>query len=65
VTPQGGADEHDVRRVADLMIRTYGANATLYALHSVDLLLERGDFATAAQWRRVSRATEEMLTSYF
>jgi hypothetical protein len=65
VTPQGCADDRDVRRVADIMIRTYGVNATLYALHSVDLLLERGDFTTAAQWRRVSRATEELLASYF
>jgi hypothetical protein len=65
MTLQGGADERDVRRVADLMVRTYGADATLYALHSVDLLIERGDFTTAAQWRRVSRATEELLASYF
>ncbi len=58
------AEEHDVRRVADLLIRTFGADAPLYALRSVDLLIERGDFKTAAQWRRVSRAAAERLAAY-
>jgi hypothetical protein len=61
---QGDADDRDIRRVADLMIRAYGANAPLYALQSVDLLLERGDFKTAAHWQRVCRATAELLAAY-
>jgi hypothetical protein len=61
---QSDAEHGDVRRVAVEMIRTFGANAPLYALHSVDLLLERGDFKTAAQWHRVGRAAEELLAAY-
>lgn len=60
--PSGDEDEdREIRRVAELMIRACGAAAPLYALHSVGLLLERGDFKTAAQWRRVGRAAEELL----
>ncbi len=33
-------------------------------VHSVDLLVERGDFKTAAQWRLVCRATEQLLEPY-
>jgi hypothetical protein len=46
----GGGDDQDLRR----------ARAAL-CLASVDQLIERGDFSGAAQWRRVWRATEELL----
>lgn len=56
------ADDGEIRKVAELMIQTYGAAAPLYALHSVDLLLERGDFKTAAQWQRVGETAEALLS---
>jgi hypothetical protein len=55
------ATDHDVRRTAGSLIGTYGENAPLYAMQSVDQLIERGDLDRAAQWRRVWHAAEELL----
>jgi hypothetical protein len=57
----GVATDQEVWRTAAAMIRTFAEHAPLYALQSVDQLIERGDFSGAAQWRRVWRATEELL----
>jgi hypothetical protein len=43
------------------MIEVFAEHAPLYAMQSVDQLIERGDLSGAAQWRRVWRATEELL----
>ena len=55
------ATDQEVWTTAAAMIRTFAEHAPLYALQSVDQLIERGDFSGAAQWRRVWRATEELL----
>lgn len=59
--PPPDDDDPEIRKVAEMMIRTYGSAAPLYALNSVDLLLERGDFKTAAQWQRVFEKAEALL----
>ena len=51
----------DMWRIAGLLIDRHGEDAPLYALQSVDQLVERGDFRTAEQWRQVWRATLELL----
>jgi hypothetical protein len=55
--------DRDVWRAAWVLIDTHGENAPLYALQSVDQLVERGDFRGAAQWRRVQKAVLELLRS--
>ncbi|MEJ0071614.1 MAG: hypothetical protein WDO24_25975 [Pseudomonadota bacterium] len=44
-----------------MLIDLHGERAPNYALASVDLLLERGDFQRAAQWRQVSAAAITLL----
>jgi hypothetical protein len=44
------------------LISLHGGLAPLYALQSVDLSIERGDFAAARQWRLVWRAVEALLS---
>ena len=51
----------DIWRMAGMLIETYGENAPLYALASVDLLIERGDLRLASQWRCVSTAAATLL----
>jgi hypothetical protein len=57
------ATDQEVWRTAAAMIDIYAEHAPLYAMQSVDQLIERGDFTGAAQWRRVWRATQELLRS--
>jgi hypothetical protein len=53
--------EKDVWRTAGLLVDRHGDDAPLYALQSVDQLVERGDFKGAEQWRRVWRAALDLL----
>jgi len=55
------ASDHDVWRTAGALIKRFGEHAPLYAMQSVDLCIERSDASGAAEWRRVWRATEELL----
>ena len=55
------ASDADVWHVAGMLIETYGDEAPLYALASVDLLIERGDLRLASQWRCVSTAAATLL----
>lgn len=57
----GVASDREVWRTAGALIERFGEHAPLYALHSVDLCIERSDVAGAAGWRRVWRATEALL----
>lgn len=59
----GTASERDVWRAAEALVRRHGLDAPLYALQSVDQLVERGDLAAAGDWRRVLRATRQLLSS--
>ena len=53
--------DRDVWLTASAMIGTYGDNAPLYVLQSVDQHLERGDFSRAEERRRVWHASIELL----
>jgi len=55
------ATERQVWRTAAAMIEVFAEHAPLYAMQSVDQRIERGDLNGAAEWRRVWRATEELL----
>jgi hypothetical protein len=55
------ATDRDVWRAAAAMVRAFAENPPLYAMQSVDQLIERGDLSGAAQWRHVWRATKELL----
>ena len=55
------ATDADVWHMAGMLIETYGDKAPLYALASVDLLIERGDLRLASQWRCVSTAAATLL----
>jgi|HubBroStandDraft_4_1064222.scaffolds.fasta_scaffold2231551_1 hypothetical protein len=55
------ATGQDAWRAAAVMVRAFAEHAPLYAMQSVDQLIERGDLSGAAQWRRVWRATRELL----
>ncbi len=55
------ATDSEVWRTASMLIDLHGERAPNYALASVDLLLERGDFQRAAQWRQVSAAAITLL----
>jgi hypothetical protein len=48
-------------QAASDMIDRHGQYAPLYAQQSFGLLMERGDFKGAAQWRLVCCAIEELL----
>jgi hypothetical protein len=56
-----GSVGRQIWQAANDLIALHGGHAPLYAMRSVDQLLERGDFRAAAQWRLVWRATEELL----
>lgn len=57
------ASERDVWRTAETLVQRHGVDALLYALQSLDQLVERGDLAAAGDWRRVLRATRQLLSS--
>jgi hypothetical protein len=50
----------DIYRAAKLLIDKHGDEAAVYAAGRADLLLEEGDSAGAATWRRIMAAVEEM-----
>jgi hypothetical protein len=59
----GVPSEQDVWRAAEVLVRRHGLDAPLYVLQSVDQLIERGDLAAAGDWRRVLRATRQLLST--
>jgi hypothetical protein len=52
--------EIDIRRVANLMIKRYGANAQVKCARRADEFEAMGDEAAAAIWRRVTAAAAEL-----
>ena len=53
-------DEKDIFLAAGTTIRLHGDEAALQAAQRADALLERGDMAGAATWRRILAAIEEL-----
>jgi hypothetical protein len=50
----------DIWRSAKLLIDRHGGNAATVAAMRADELLERGDVAGQAVWKRIVRAIEEL-----
>jgi hypothetical protein len=53
-------DDIDIWRTAQLLIKTHGAEADLAAAHRVDAMIEAGDPAGEATWKKVLAATKEL-----
>ena len=60
-TENPGLVGREVWLAANELITLHGGHAPLYAMQSVGLSIERGDFGGATQWRLVWRATKELL----
>lgn len=56
-------DEIDIYRSARLLVDQYGADAAVQAAMRADAMIERGDMAGAAVWKRVVRAIAELQTT--
>ena len=52
--------EIDILRAANLVIKRHGETAWLEAAQRSDALLEAGDVAGAAIWRRILKAVERL-----
>ncbi len=50
----------DIYRSAHLLIKQHGQDAPIHAAMRADELLEAGDLAGAATWKRILRAIEEL-----
>ena len=50
----------DIFRSAAVLIREHGGNASLEAAQRTDAMLEKGDVESAAVWRRIVKAVEEI-----
>jgi hypothetical protein len=55
------ATESEIWRAASTLIEAHGEQAPRYALASAGLLIERGDFRRAEQWRSVATAATTLL----
>ncbi len=51
----------DIWRSAKLLVGQHGANAPVEAAQRVDAMLEAGDLAGRAVWRRILAAVEELI----
>lgn len=56
-------DEIDIYRAAKLLVDQYGADAPVQAAMRAGVMIERGDMAGAAVWKRVMRAIAELQTT--
>ncbi len=50
----------DIFRNAQALIKQHGEDAPVHAAMRADAMLEAGDLAGAATWRRILRAVEEI-----
>lgn len=57
----GAASDRDIWRKAGALVAKFGEHAPVYAMHSIDLCIERSDHDGAAEWRRVWRAIEALI----
>ena len=52
------ASDREVYMTARQVIRHHGASAAYLAAYMADALLDKGDLASAAEWRRIVKAIE-------
>ena len=50
----------DIYRSANVLVKRHGQDALIHAAMRADAMLEAGDLAGAATWRRILRAVEEL-----
>ncbi len=50
----------DIFRSAQALIKQHGEDAPVHAAMRADAMLEAGDLAGAATWRRILRAVEDL-----
>ncbi len=52
----------DIYRAANILVKQHGADAPIRAAMRADELLEAGDLAGLAVWKRIVKAVEELLS---
>lgn len=55
--------EVDIWRAANLLVQHHGPKAPIHAAMRADELLEAGDMAGLAVWKRIARAIDELLST--
>ncbi len=50
----------DIYRSAQVLVKQHGEDAPIHAAMRSDAMLEKGDLAGVATWRRILRAVEEL-----
>ena len=52
--------ELDIYRSAQVLVKQHGQDASIHAAMRADAMLDKGDLAGCAVWKRVLRAVEEL-----
>ncbi len=52
----------DIYRSANVLVKHHGQDAPIHAAMRADAMLDKGDLAGAAVWKRILRAAEELLS---
>ncbi len=52
--------ELDIYRSANLLVKRHGEDAPIHAAMRADAMLDKGDLAGVATWKRILRAVEEL-----
>ncbi len=50
----------DIYRVANLLVKRHGQDASIEAAMRADAMLDKGDLDGCATWKRILRAVEEL-----
>ncbi len=50
----------DIYRVANLLVKRHGQDASIEAAMRADAMLDKGDLDDYAAWKRILRAVEEL-----
>ena len=50
----------DIYLSANLLVKRHGADAPIHAAMRADTMLDKGDLAGVAVWKRILRAAEEL-----
>ncbi len=50
----------DIYRAANLLVKRHSADAPIHAAMRADAMIEEGDLAGVATWKRILRAVEEL-----
>ncbi len=50
----------DIYRSANVLVKHHGPDAPIHAAMRADAMLEKGDLAGYAAWKRIVRAVEEL-----